>query len=43
VTVNDKYYANMTVRKMMAIVEQHNATPAKPVPAQESQPEEALA
>jgi NADH-quinone oxidoreductase subunit E len=42
VTVNDKYYANMTVRKMMAIVEQHNASPSEPVLTQEPQPEEAL-
>ncbi len=42
VTVNDKYYANMTVRKMMAIVEQHNNSASEPVPAQDTQPEEAL-
>ena len=42
VTVNDKYYSNMTVRKTMAIVKQHSESPSEPVPTQDSQREEAL-
>ena len=42
VTVNDKYYSNMTVRKTMAIVKQHNESPSEPVLTQDPQREEAL-
>jgi len=42
VTVNGKYYSNMTVRKTMAIVKKHNESPSEPVLTQDPQREEAL-
>ena len=43
VTVNDKYYARMTVRKMMGIVEQHYATSEETVREQDTATEESAA
>ena len=43
VTVNEKYYGNMTIRKMIGIIEQHYGSSEKAVRAESPAPEEAVA